>query len=128
MERFFGQKNIERYRRMLADPRDEGQRRIILRLLADEGAKLKEQAPRADKARPAGMFVSNSTTAERMPSATTFAACPTCGEAMQVSPRATPHSTQMELHTLECKQCGHLQSRLVYLDPPTSGGPGPNAA
>jgi predicted RNA-binding Zn-ribbon protein involved in translation (DUF1610 family) len=123
MERFFTQKNVERYRRMLVNPRDEAQRRIILTLLADEAAKLKEQAPRAGKARPAGMFVSNSTTAERMPSVTAFAACPTCGEAMQVSPRATPHSTQME-----CKQCGHLQSRLVYLDPPTSGGPGPNAA
>jgi hypothetical protein len=34
-------KNIERYRRMLANPRDEAQRRMILKLLAEEGAKLK---------------------------------------------------------------------------------------
>ena len=48
MERFFGLKNIERYRRMLADPRDEDQRRIILKLLAGEEAKLKEHAPQAE--------------------------------------------------------------------------------
>ena len=48
MERFFGQKNIERYRRMLADPRDEDQRRIILKLLAEEEGKLKEHAPQAE--------------------------------------------------------------------------------
>jgi hypothetical protein len=41
MERFFSQKNIERYRKILADPRDEAQRRIILKLLAEEEAKLK---------------------------------------------------------------------------------------
>ena len=45
MERFFGQKNIERYRRMLANPRDEAQRRIILKLLAEEESELKEHAP-----------------------------------------------------------------------------------
>jgi hypothetical protein len=48
MERFFTQKNIERYRRMLANPRDEAQRRIILQLLADEEAGLKEQPHRAE--------------------------------------------------------------------------------
>ena len=48
MERFFSQKNIERYRRMLANPRDEDQRRIILKLLAGEEAKLKEHAPQAE--------------------------------------------------------------------------------
>jgi hypothetical protein len=48
MERFFTQKNVERYRKMLADPRDEAQRRVILKLLADEEGKLKEQTPRAD--------------------------------------------------------------------------------
>jgi len=48
MERFFGQKNIERYRRMLANPRDEDQRRIILKLLAEEEATLREHAPQAE--------------------------------------------------------------------------------
>jgi hypothetical protein len=42
MERFFSQRNIERYRRMLANPRDEAQRRLILKLLAEEEAKLRE--------------------------------------------------------------------------------------
>jgi hypothetical protein len=41
MERFFSSKNIERYRRMLENPRDEAQRRIILQLLAEEEAMLK---------------------------------------------------------------------------------------
>jgi hypothetical protein len=41
MERVLSQKNIERYRRMLANPRDEAQRRMILKLLAEEEAKLK---------------------------------------------------------------------------------------
>jgi len=39
MERFFSQKNIERYRRLIASPRD--QRRLILKLLAEEAAQLK---------------------------------------------------------------------------------------
>jgi len=43
----FSQKNIERYRRMLANPRDDAQRRIILKLLADEEAMLKE--PQAEE-------------------------------------------------------------------------------
>ncbi len=41
MERLFSQKNIERYRRMLANPRDDAQRRVILKLLAEEEATLK---------------------------------------------------------------------------------------
>jgi len=41
MDRFFSQKNMERYR-MLAKPRDEAQRRMILKLLAEEEAKLKD--------------------------------------------------------------------------------------
>jgi hypothetical protein len=41
MERLLSQKNIDRYRRMLANPRDEAQRRMILKLLAEEEAKLK---------------------------------------------------------------------------------------
>ena len=48
MERFFSHKNIERYRRMLANPRDVDQRRIILTLLAEEEAELKEHAPQAE--------------------------------------------------------------------------------
>ena len=43
MERFLNQKNIDRYRRMLANPRDEAQRRIILKLLAEEEANLKDR-------------------------------------------------------------------------------------
>ena len=43
MERFLNQKNIDRYRRMLANPRDEAQRRIILKLLAAEEANLKDR-------------------------------------------------------------------------------------
>jgi hypothetical protein len=43
MERFLSQKNIDRYRRMLANPRDEAQRRIILKLLAEEEANLKDR-------------------------------------------------------------------------------------
>jgi hypothetical protein len=46
MDRFFSQKNIERYR-MLANPRHEAQRRMILKLLAKEGAKLKERPAQA---------------------------------------------------------------------------------
>ena len=44
----FSQKNIARYHKMLVNPRDEDQRRIILRLLAEEEAKLKEHAPQAE--------------------------------------------------------------------------------
>jgi hypothetical protein len=51
MERFFSRKNIERYRRMVENPRDEVQRRTILKLLADEAAKLKEPVP-ASRIRP----------------------------------------------------------------------------
>jgi len=40
--------NIERYRQMLANPRDRAQRRLILKLLADECAKLKKSAPQAE--------------------------------------------------------------------------------
>jgi hypothetical protein len=35
------QRNIDRYRRMLANPRDEAQRRMILKLLGEEEAALK---------------------------------------------------------------------------------------
>ena len=42
MEGVFSRKNIERYHKMLVNPRDEDQRRIILKLLAEEEAKLKE--------------------------------------------------------------------------------------
>jgi hypothetical protein len=43
MERFFSERNIERYRRMLANPRDEAQRRMILKLLDEETANLKAE-------------------------------------------------------------------------------------
>jgi hypothetical protein len=43
MERFFSERNIERYRRMLANPRDEAQRRMILKLLAEEKAQLEAE-------------------------------------------------------------------------------------
>jgi hypothetical protein len=43
MERFLSQKNIDRYRRMLSNPRDEAQRRLILKLLAEEEANLKDR-------------------------------------------------------------------------------------
>ncbi len=49
MERFFNQQNVERYRKMLANPRDEVQRRIILNLLAEEEGKLKERVSQTDK-------------------------------------------------------------------------------
>ena len=47
-ERFFSQHNVERYRKMLANPRDEVQRRIILKLLAEEEGKLKERPSLTD--------------------------------------------------------------------------------
>jgi hypothetical protein len=44
MEAFVIQRNIDRYRRILADPRDEVQRRIVLKLLAEEEVTLKAHA------------------------------------------------------------------------------------
>jgi hypothetical protein len=41
MERFFSRKH-RRYLQILADPRDEVQRRLILKLLAEEEASLRE--------------------------------------------------------------------------------------
>jgi hypothetical protein len=46
MERFFSERNIERYR-MLANPTDETQRKMILKLLAEERAKLREEIAQA---------------------------------------------------------------------------------
>jgi len=43
MERFLSQK-YRRYLRILADPRDELQRKIVLKLLAEEEATLREDA------------------------------------------------------------------------------------
>jgi hypothetical protein len=51
MERFFSERNIERYRRMVANPRDEAQRRMILKLLAEETAKLREEIAQARECR-----------------------------------------------------------------------------
>jgi hypothetical protein len=36
-----GRTNIERYRKMLANPRDDAQRQLILKLLAEEYAQLR---------------------------------------------------------------------------------------
>ncbi len=52
MERFFTRK-YRRYLQILADPRDEAQRRIILRLLAEEEATLREGAPEKEAPRQA---------------------------------------------------------------------------
>jgi hypothetical protein len=43
MERFLSRK-YRRYLRILADPRDELQRKIVLKLLAEEEATLREDA------------------------------------------------------------------------------------
>jgi hypothetical protein len=45
---FTMRQNIERYRRMLENPRDDAQRRIILKLLGEEEA-LRDQAAQADE-------------------------------------------------------------------------------
>jgi len=52
MERFFT-RNYRRYLQIHADPRDEAQRRIILRLLAEEEATLREGAPEKEAPRQA---------------------------------------------------------------------------
>lgn len=44
MDRFLSRTNIERYRKMLANPRDDAQRRLILKLLAEEYAELRSTA------------------------------------------------------------------------------------
>ena len=48
MERFFSRKH-RRYLQILADPRDEVQRRIILKLLAEEEATLREPPSKREK-------------------------------------------------------------------------------
>jgi hypothetical protein len=48
MDGLVSRTNIERYRQMLANPRDQAQRRLILKLLAEEYAKLKEPAPQPE--------------------------------------------------------------------------------
>ena len=45
MEWFIHQQNLERYRRLLAQPTDEAERRQILKLLAEEEAKDRQPAP-----------------------------------------------------------------------------------
>lgn len=47
MREFVHQQNLEHYRKLLAEATDETQRRILLKLLADEGAK----EPRPPKAK-----------------------------------------------------------------------------
>jgi hypothetical protein len=39
MDRFVHRQNLERYRKQLEETRDEGQRKMLLQLLADEEAK-----------------------------------------------------------------------------------------
>ena len=46
MERFFSERNVERYR-MLASPIDEAKRRVILECLSQEVAKLKAEIVQA---------------------------------------------------------------------------------
>ena len=48
MERFVSRTNIERYRQMIASPTDQAQRRLILKLLAEEFANLKEATVQAE--------------------------------------------------------------------------------
>jgi hypothetical protein len=52
MEKFFTRK-YRRYLQILVDPRDEVQRRIILRLLAEEEATLREGASEEEALRQA---------------------------------------------------------------------------
>jgi hypothetical protein len=52
MERFLTPK-YRRYLQILADPRDEVQRRIVLRLLAEEEATLRQDAPKKETPRQA---------------------------------------------------------------------------
>jgi hypothetical protein len=52
MERFLTRK-YRRYLQILADPRDEVQRRIVLRLLAEEEATLRQDAPKKETSRQA---------------------------------------------------------------------------
>ena len=47
MDWFIHQQNIERYRRLLSQPADEAQRRQLLKLLAEEEAKVRQAATRA---------------------------------------------------------------------------------
>lgn len=44
MEGYVRRTDIERYRKMLANPRDDAQHLVILKLLAEEEVKLKEHA------------------------------------------------------------------------------------
>jgi hypothetical protein len=50
MEWFIRQQNLERFRRLLAQSPDESERRQIRKLLAEEEAKEREAATRADGA------------------------------------------------------------------------------
>ena len=45
VEWFIHQQNLERYRRLLAQPADESERRQIVKLLAEEEAKDQQLAP-----------------------------------------------------------------------------------
>jgi hypothetical protein len=49
MDRSVARLNIEHYRRLLAKEADESRRQTLLRLLAEEEAKLAEQGPSGKK-------------------------------------------------------------------------------
>ena len=49
MDRTVARLNIEHYRRLLAKEPDEAKRQVILRLLAEEEAKLAQDRPRERK-------------------------------------------------------------------------------
>jgi len=51
MDRAVARLNIEHYRRLLATETDEARRQTLLRLLAEEEAKLGDQAPPEKKKR-----------------------------------------------------------------------------
>jgi hypothetical protein len=47
MEKFIHQENLALYKKRLADARDEPERQVLLRLLAEEEAKASPQPPRS---------------------------------------------------------------------------------
>ena len=49
MDRFVARLNIEHYRQLLARETDDGQRQKLLRLIAEEEAKLKEAEARFER-------------------------------------------------------------------------------
>ena len=52
MDRSVARLNIEHFRRLLAEETDESRRQILIRLLAEEEAKLADPKPKERKRRP----------------------------------------------------------------------------